>query len=154
MGHYAYTCQKTVAPRDFKSYWLKTTPAQRDGCTSVKVVSSDYASEKATATRTNALMKKIQKNVKGVYDDFDCPPSYTCVALDVGITGYKIVQVKNKIVNHKRQAVQIVKEYKSKPSHIPAGAKLVEMHQYIISFDGRCYDPMEHGYDYDQEFNL
>jgi hypothetical protein len=154
MGHYAYECQTTIAPRDFKSYWQRTTPAVRDGCTSVIMMYSDYASEKATASRESAIMKKIEKNVKDKYEKLHCPPSYTCVALDIGITGYRIVQKKNKIINHKRQEVEIAKDYKSKPAHIPAGGRLVEMHKYIISFDGRCYDPREHGYDYDQGFNL
>lgn len=145
MGHEVHEYVTLEAPRNFEAYWRQTPHAYRDGCTSVKVRRTDYATGKATKTRTNAFIKKAQKNVKSVYNDLNSVPSYTCVAYDVGITGYLILQKKNKIVNHKRQEVTLSKRYASKPTHIPTGGKLLELHQYVASYDFRCYDPEEHG---------
>lgn len=145
MGHEAYEYVTIKAPRNFEAWWRQTPQSYRDGCSSVRVHRTEYADGKFTLARRNAFLKKAQKNVKGVYDDLESVPSYTCVAYDIGIAGYLIIQKKNKIVDHKRQEVTISKQYASKPTHIPAGGKLIELHSYVASYDIRSYDPEEHG---------
>ena len=149
MGHYAKSYVIVEAPKHFAEFWAHTRACDRDGCNTVHAHTTKYSDMKSTEARTAAFIKEAKKNVKGKYDLLDTPNSYTVEAYDVGITQYQVRQKKNKIVNHKRTEVTICKEYKSKPAHIPAGAWLVEMHQYVISYDGRCYDPLEHGCDCD-----
>ena len=63
MGHEIHEYVTLEAPRNFEAYWRQTPHAYRDGCTSVKVRRTDYATGKATKARINAFIKKAQKNV-------------------------------------------------------------------------------------------
>ncbi len=140
MGHYCREGVEVIAPRNFEEMWKTTTAYKRDGCSKIKVVR--YASDK---NNTDTITKKFFND----YEDRDIIGSYEVKAYDIGIIGYKVLVKKNKIVNHHRQEVIEEHDYKTKPKKILKGGVLKEMHKYIIDYDGRCYDPYEHG-DYDE----
>ncbi len=77
-------------------------------------------------------------------DDREGPDSYEVRTYDLGITSYEVVRIVPRIVNHKRTMVDERKEYKTKPKRVLKGAKLMAIHQYILDYDCRDYDPREH----------
>ncbi len=134
MSHYGRTGVTVVAPRDFNSWWKSQTPVVRDGCSREAKIIREYADKNAT--------ERARKRIEKIVEDAG---SYKCIAWDVGVDHYAIIVRKRKIVNHKIREVADTRVYKKKPSRIPKNGTLVEMHEYIISYDARCYDPLEHG---------
>lgn len=141
--HYRKCFRSIEAPYDFKSFWRQQIPSYRDGCDCIQINRTDYSKKRATQKRLDTFLNTATKH-KDVYEGLHSPDSYTVVAYDIGITGYAVVQRKTKNINHKRTEVEVVKNYKSKPSAIPTGSKILEIHRYVISYDGRDYDPLEH----------
>lgn len=124
----------SVKTSDFKDFWKGTTAYRRDGCDSIKII--PFHSGNCTETVINRFWKKM--------DDREGPDSYEVRAYDLGITGYEAVRIVPRIVNHKRTMVEERKEYKTKPKRVLKGAKLMAIHQYILDYDCRDYDPREH----------
>lgn len=135
MGHYGRMGVPFVCGYDFEKSWRKTLACTRDGCSTVNV--KRVFSDKKFS---ESLLKRFCKK----YEDREDAKSYCCNAYDIGIVGWVIKVKKNRIVNHKRVEVVEEHEYKTKPKRILKGGSLVELHKYIIDYDGRCYDPLEH----------
>ena len=123
-----------IKTSDFNNFWKGTTAYRRDGCESIRII--PFHSGNCTETVIKRFWKKME--------DRECPKSYSVNAYDLGITGYEAVRSVSRIVDHKRTVVEERKEYKSKPKRILKGARLKEVHQYILDYDFRDYDPMEH----------
>lgn len=135
MGHYCREGIIMIASKDFSKEWKKTVAYNRDGCTDIKIVRIN-SDKNNTETITNKFFKD--------YEDREMPNSYQVKAYDIGIVGYKVSVKKNKIVEHHRQEVVEVHEYKTKPKRILKNGILEELHKYIVDYDGRCYDRYEH----------
>ena len=98
-----------------------------------------------TAVQAFTSFLFIKGNVRIQKENRSDPNSYCVNAYDCGIKGYEAVRIVTRIVNHKRTKVQEVKEYKSKPTRVLKGATLREVHTFIVDYDYRDYDPLEHG---------
>ena len=134
MGHVTRYGIK-VDTTDFRKFWHETTAYNRDGCTGIYIIPFHHGN------CTDSVIKRFYRQKENRED----PKSYCVNSYDCGIKGYEAVRVVSRIINHKRTQVQEVKEYKSKPKRILKGAKLHEVHTYILDYDYRAYDPLEHG---------
>ena len=150
MGHYQRQGVKVIGPTrsQFKYYWGQSSQYIVNDCTHIETKLTKYSNEKWTKAREESFLKRWEKHPAkedDFYQGLDCPSSNSVCAYDLGIVGYKIIQRKHKIVNHKTIWITEAKEYKSKPAHIPEGAELLEMHKYVLSYDHREFDPRERG---------
>ena len=134
MGHITRYGIK-IDTSDFRKFWHGTVAYNRDGCSSIYII--PFHKGKCT----DSVIKRFFKQKENRSD----PNSYCVNAYDCGIKGYEAVRVVSRIVNHKRTKVQEVKEYKSKPARVLKGVSLREIHTFIVDYDYRDYDPLEHG---------
>lgn len=138
MAHYVRHFMNVSAPEDFRTFWSNTVPYRQDGCCSVTVLNRNY--EKVTKASLNKQKPKIENCEALKYVN-----KWSCVAWDCGVIGWVVTRKVNKIVNHHVKEITERKTYKTKPKHILKGGRLESLHQYVISYDGRCYDRLEHG---------
>lgn len=124
-----------VDTADFRKFWHGTKAYNRDGCSGIYII--PFHSGNCTDTVIKQFFKKKEDR---------CDPNSYCVnAYDCGIKSYEAVRIVSKIVNHKRTQIEEVHKYKTKPKRLLKGGKLREVHTYIVDYDYRDYDPLEHG---------
>ena len=133
MGHYCGN-RYHIQSSDFTAHWKAHVPYQQDGCTKIEFVNTN--NDKATA--------KSKKDGEKYIDEHEAP-SYTCRVYDCGVVAWESVRTVRKIVNHHVQNVEESRTYKSKPTTGLKGGRIRAVHDYCISFDGRCYEQGEHG---------
>lgn len=121
---------------DFKAYWRKQVPYERDGCCSVSVQVD--STDKLTNTRWNRFCKKPNPFID------EWAPSYTCHAVAAGILGWCVQRRVRHIVNHHVEEALETKSYKTRPKHIIKDGTLYAECRYVCTFDARDYDPLEH----------
>lgn len=134
MGHTVNFAVKVAAYTDFNAFWRTTTASRRDGCT--RVVMHNTCNEKCTEKRVDATINEVRNK---------WPGSYTCEAWDCGILYWVVERKVCHIVNHKKVETTERKEYKTMPKRILKGGVLRAVHQYVVNYDSRDYDPYEHG---------
>ncbi len=122
---------------DFQKEWARTA-AYALGCSNIKLIKTSMSNDKYTEKRFENFAKKNARTEKAP------PKDYSVNCYDMGLDHYEIWQNKVKIVDHKRQEVQLRKSYKTKPKSLPSGAVLKEIHKYKCDMDYRSYDPEEH----------
>lgn len=128
-------------PADYSSLekeWMRT-PAYALGCDKIRIIKTSMSNSKFTDKRFESFVKKQSKK------ELPYPDNYSANFYDLGIDHFEIWQNKTKIVDHKRTEVQLRKSFKTKPSSIPSGAQLKEIHRFRVDYDTREYDPLEHG---------
>ena len=126
---------------DFENWWMTQTPFVRDhsGCQgiTVKVDSTDNL----TKLRRDRFYKTAEKK----YGDFlGYPGSYCCHAVLVGIVGWRSERRVRKVVDHHIKEVTECRTYKTKPTKGLKGSVIYAIGEYVICYDGRDYDPLEH----------
>ena len=125
---------------DFKNWWRNQQPCWRDGCSSVSV------KVKSTENLTDARLKRYWAKERKNPDAFlECPDKYECKAVLIGIVGWCSERKVRKVVNHHIQEVVERKNYKTRPSKGLKGSTIYAIGKYVCSYDGRDYDPWEHG---------
>ena len=157
MSHYGYNfAEYKVRIRrpgyiktDFDAWWRKQKACYRDGCSKTNVRVFHDGNWSQTVEKRFDKLYRNKKNTDA-YDFLEYPNSYECNAVLVGITGWVAVRKVKRIVNHHVQEVEETKTYKTKPKTPLKGSTLYAVGKFILSFDARCYDPLEHG-DYDVE---
>lgn len=133
---------------DFEKWWGRQKPCHRDGCS--RVVLRSFNDKNWNETVEKRFNKAYSKNNKDNYDFLEFPDSYTCNGVLIGIVGWRAVRKVRKVVNHHIQEVEETKDYKTRPKTPLKGSTLYAVGKFVISYDARCYDPMEHG-DFDVE---
>lgn len=162
MGHYV-NCHELhkvkfrpgYTKTDFTHWWQKQTPCRRDGCTccpSVRVLNDGNYTKAARAKYDKTYVDTYKNGTrKDAPDQFmECPPSYGCRAVLVGIVGWRAVRKVRRVVDHHITEVEETKDYKSRPKTPLKGSTLYALGRFFVSYDARIYDPMEHG-DYPQD---
>ena len=117
------------------------TPYKRDhsGCQgiTVKVDSTDNL----TKLRRDRFYKTAEKK----YGNFlSYPDSYCCHAVLVGVVGWRSERRVRKVVDHHIKEVTESRTYKTKPTKGLKGSAIYAIGEYVICYDGRDYDPLEH----------
>lgn len=143
--HYQVDFLSPAGYSDFQKEWYRTA-AYALGCTSINLIKTSMSNDKYTQKRFESFVKKNSKI------DKPYPGKHSVNSYDMGVDHYEIWQNKVKILNHKRQEVQVRKSYKTKPSAVPSGASLKEIHRFKCDIDYRSYDPLEHGGESREEF--
>lgn len=131
---------------DFNEAWSKTTESSRDHAGSAGVTIRTLNEGNYTKTAM-AKYKKIycEQNGKEAKDKFmEWPGSYECHVVLLGVTKWVAVRKVRKIVNHHVKEVTERRTYKSRPKTPLKGSTLYAVGKFMVSFDGREYDPLEH----------
>ena len=157
MGHYV-NCHELYKVKfrpgctknDFAHWWQKQTPCRRDGCTccpSVRVLNDGNYTKAAKAKYDKTYVDTYKNGTrKDAPDQFmECPPSYGCRAVLVGIVGWRAVRKVRRVVDHHITEVEETKDYKSRPKTPLKGSTLYALGRFFVSYDARIYDPCEHG---------
>ena len=157
MGHYV-NCHELhkvkfrpgYTQTDFARWWQKQTPCRRDGCTSspsVRVLNDGNYTKAAMAKYDKTYVDTYKNGTrKDAPDQFmECPPSYGCRAVLVGIVGWRAVRKVRRVVDHHITEVEETKDYKSRPKTPLKGSTLYALGRFFVSYDARIYDPCEHG---------
>ena len=157
MGHYV-NCHELhkvkfrpgYTKNDFAHWWQKQTPCHRDGCTccpSVRVLNDGNYTKAARAKYDKTYVDTYKNGTcKDAPDQFmECPPSYGCHAVLVGIVGWRAVRKVRRVVDHHITEVEETKDYKSRPKTPLKGSTLYALGRFFVSYDARIYDPCEHG---------
>ena len=123
----------------FEEWWRAQEACHRDGCrtTQLRIDSCENL--------TPAREQRFFKTAKKKYGDFlEYPAGYTCNAVMMGIVGWCCERKVKRIVNHHVKEVIERKMYKTKPTKGLKGGTIYAIGKYIMSYDARDYDPMEH----------
>ncbi len=146
MGHYINTHEvrmlkfNPVRPTYcFDEWWRTQEACHRDGCrtTQLRIDSCE--------TLTKVREERFRKTMKKKYGDFlEYPSSYTCNAVMMGIVGWCCERKVKRIIDHHVREVIERKTYKTKPTKGLKGGTIYAIGKYIMSYDARDYDPMEH----------
>ena len=149
MSHYGMICEAHnvkfrpgYPETDFKTWWSKQQPCYRDHCSEVSV--RVKSTENLTKTRWDRWERQNNKKCDP-FLEYGQVISYKCHALLVGIVGWRSVRKVRKVVNHHIQEVEESRDYKTKPTKGLKGATLYAIGRYVITYDARDYDPLEHG---------
>ena len=99
--------------------------------------------------RPDTIIKKtihhMGKTAEKKYGDFlSYPDSYCCHAVLVGVVGWRSERRVRKVVDHHIKEVIESRTYKTKPTKGLKGSVIYAIGEYVICYDGRDYDPMEH----------
>lgn len=130
---------------DLEREWMRTA-AYALGCRKVNYIRTEMSGQKYSDRRFESFVKKHAKEEK------EYPDSYSGNFYDMGIDHWEAWTTKTKILDHKRQQVQVRKKFKTKPSKLPAGAVLKEIHRFKCDADYRSYDPWEHSGESREEY--
>lgn len=128
---------------DFDKWWSRQKACHRDGCS--RVVLRSFNDKNWSETVEKRFVKAYSKKNPDNYDFLEFPDSYTCNGVLIGIVGWRAVRKVRKVVNHHIQEVEETKDYKTRPKTPLKGSTLYAVGKFVISYDARCYDPMEHG---------
>lgn len=131
---------------DFNEAWSKTTEASRDHAGSAGVTIRTLNEGNFTKTAVAKYAKLYRdRDGKDATDRFmECPRSYECHAVLLGVIKWVAVRKVRKIVNHHVKEVTERRTYKSRPKTPLKGSTLYAVGRFMLSYDGREYDPLEH----------
>lgn len=131
---------------DFKEAWSKTTECSRDGAGHAGVTIRTLNEGNFTKTAVAKYAKLYRdRDGKDAPDKFmNWPGSYECHAVLLGVIKWVAVRKVRKIVNHHVKEVTERRTYKSRPKTPLKGSTLYAVGRFMLSYDGREYDPLEH----------
>lgn len=131
---------------DFNEAWSKTTEASRDHAGSAGVTIRTLNEGNFTKTAVAKYAKLYRdRDGKDAQDKFmNWPGSYECHAVLLGVIKWVAVRKVRKIVNHHVKEVTERRTYKSRPKTPLKGSTLYAVGRFMLSYDGREYDPLEH----------
>jgi hypothetical protein len=148
MGHYVSAKEvykikfrPGYAETDFKNWWMRQIPYTRDHSGSDGITVKVDSTDNLTKLRRDRFYKTVDKK----YGDFlSYPDSYCCNAVLVGIVGWRSERRVRKVVDHHIKEVTECRTYKTKPTKGLKESVIYAIGEYVICYDGRDYDPLEH----------
>lgn len=131
---------------DFETLWRKSTEFSRDRAGSagitIRALNEDNYTKTAMAKYTKLYCDHDGKDAPDRF--MECPGSYECHVVLLGITQWVAIRKVRMIVNHHSKEVLERRAYKSRPKNPLKGSTLYAVGKFRVSCDGREYDPLEH----------